>query len=113
MSDGAASTPSNRRLTSRTACRLTVHYRSRGERRPATALDLSRSGCRIRLGEDLARGSVVNVLFEAPLRDGAQALSVEVPGSVIWCRLEGLSYQAGVLFGDAPDELNDILNSIA
>lgn len=113
MSDGATSTRSNRRLTARTACRLTVRYRSRGEWRPATALDLSRSGCRLRLGEDLARGSGVKVLFEAPLRDGAQALSVEVPGTVVWCRLEGLSHQTGILFGDAPDALNDILNSIA
>ena len=113
MSDGVTSTRSNRRLTARTACRLTVRYRSRGEWRPATALDLSRSGCRLRLGEDLARGSGVKVVFEAPLRDGAQALAVEVPGTVIWCRLEGLSHQAGILFGDAPDALNDILNSIA
>jgi hypothetical protein len=113
MSDDAARTRSNRRLTSRTACRLTVRYRARGEWRPATALDLSREGCRLRLGEDLARGSGLTMLFEAPLRDGAQALSVEVPGHVIWCRLEGLSHQAGVRFGNSPDELNDILNSIA
>jgi hypothetical protein len=54
----------------------------------------------------------VNVQFEAPLRDGAMALSVEVPGRVMWSRLEGLSYQVGIHFVKPPDGLDDILGAI-
>ena len=112
MSESADSISTNRRLTARKACRLTVRYRSPSEWHPATAMDLSRNGCRLRLGEDLARGSEVSVMFETPLRDGAVALAVEVPGMVMWSRLEGLSYQVGIHFGAAPDALNEILGAI-
>jgi hypothetical protein len=112
MSDTAVPARSNRRLTARKACRLTVHYRSQDDWHPATAMDLSPNGCRLRLGEDLLRGSGVNVQFEAPLRDGAVALSVEVPGRVMWSRLEGLSYQVGIHFVKPPDGLDDILSAI-
>jgi len=113
MSDNAAASRTNRRLTARTACRLTVRYRASNDWHPSTAMDLSRSGCRIRLGEDLSRGSKLTVAFETPLKDGARAVAVEVPGTVMWCRLEGLSYQAGILFDSTPDPLNEILTGIA
>lgn len=112
MTDSPAASRSNRRLTARKACRLTVRYRSTRDWHPSTAMDLSRSGCRIRLGEDLSRGSKLTVAFETPLRDGARAVSVEVAGTVMWSRLEGLSFQAGILFDSAPEGLNDILNGI-
>jgi len=112
MSDSAVPARTNRRLTARKACRLTVHYRSHDDWHPATAMDLSPNGCRLRLGEDLPRGSGVNVQFEAPLQDGAIALSVEVPGRVMWSRLEGLSYQVGIHFVNRPGALDDILGAI-
>jgi len=112
MSDSAVPARTNRRLTARKACRLTVHYWSQDAWHPATAMDLSPNGCRLRLGEDLLRGSGVNVQFEAPLRDGAMALSVEVPGRVMWSRLEGLSYQVGIHFVKPPAGLDNILSAI-
>jgi hypothetical protein len=113
MSNSGVSSGGNRRITARKACRLTVRYKFKSEWHPATAMDLSPSGCRLRVGEDLPRGTHLSVLFETPLRDGARALSVEVPGLVTWARLEGLSYQAGVHFDVAPVELQEILSALA
>jgi hypothetical protein len=109
MSDTAVPTRNNRRITARKACLLTVRYRANGEWRPATAMDLSPYGCRLRVGEDIARGLPVAVVFEAPIRDGARAAAVEVPGTTIWARLEGLSFQVGVHFESPPDGLLEIL----
>ena len=39
----------NRRLTARHACHLTVRYRLGPDWHPATAMDLSMRGCRVRL----------------------------------------------------------------
>lgn len=105
--------PTNRRLTARHACQLTVRYRSGGDWHPAAAMDLAFGGCRLRLGEDLTRGTAVAVVFELPIRDGSTALSVEVSGNVIWSRVEGLSRQAGILFPSPPRELNDLIASLA
>ena len=80
MSSSAGAPRTNRRLTARKACLLTVRYRTAKDWHPATCMDLSRDGCRLRLGEDLARGSAVTLLFEAPLADGARSPSVEVSG---------------------------------
>ncbi|HXB54269.1 MAG TPA: PilZ domain-containing protein [Vicinamibacteria bacterium] len=113
MTNGAVSSGGNRRITARKACRLTVRYKSKSEWHPATAMDLSPNGCRLRVGEDLPRETHLSVLFEAPLRDGARALSVEVPGVVTWSRHEGLSYQAGVHFDVAPVELEEVLAALA
>ena len=113
MTNGAAPSRSNRRITSRRACLLVVRYKADSDWRPATAMDLSPHGCRLRVGEDLSKVKTVAVLFEAPLRDGAQAASVEVPGTVMWCRLEGLSFQAGLHFGGVPDSLLEILGALA
>lgn len=109
MTNVAAPSRSNRRVTSRRACLLTVRYRTESDWRPATAMDLSPHGCRLRVGEDLPKGKAMAVVFEAPLRDGARSAAVEVPGSVTWCRIEGLSFQAGVHFAGCPDGLMELL----
>jgi len=103
----------NRRVSARRACLLTVRYKAAGKAwHPATVLNLSQSGCRLRLGEHLPGGSKVSVLFETPLSDGATALAAEVPGVVMWSHVEGLSHQAGIHFDDAPSALQDLLNAI-
>jgi hypothetical protein len=75
-------------------------------------MDLSMRGCRLRLGEDLPREGTLVVAFENQQPQG-QALEVEVPGRVIWSRREGLSFQVGIHFEDAPDALERILNTVA
>jgi hypothetical protein len=112
MSDVSTSR-TNRRLTARHACHFTVRYRLAADWHPATAMDLSLRGCRLRLGEDLARGATVAVAFESPPTSEGRTLEVEVRGLVIWSRREGLSHQAGIHFNDAPDQLEHILNTVA
>jgi len=102
----------NRRLTARKACLLSVRYRTKGGWHPATALDLSVGGCRLRVGEDLPPGIAVDVVFEAPLTDGARAVSAEVSGLVSWCHVDGLSRSAGIHFGPQPEALEALLSSI-
>ena len=74
---------------------------------PATLVDLSARGCRLRIGEDLParRGRARRV---SPR--GAPA-PVDLTGSVMWCRLEGLSHQAGVHFEDPPEDLVLLLDA--
>ena len=103
----------NRRLTARHACHLTVRYLTRRDWHPASAMDLAANGCRLRLGEDLTRGTDVKVVFELPIRDGSRALAVEVPGLVIWSRIEGLSRQAGIQFPAPPPALQELIDSLA
>jgi len=105
---------SNRRVTARLACQLTVRYRVDKQWHPATVMNLASHGCRLRLGEDIPRGSEVGLAFEAPLKDGAKALFLEMNGTLIWCRHEGLSFQAGIQFAkESPDELREILAALA
>jgi PilZ domain len=113
MANETATGRSNRRLTARKACLLTVRYRYKNDWHPTTAMDLSPHGCRLRVGEDLPRGQEVTVAFEAPLKDGARAAAVEVNGLVMWSRLEGLSYQAGLHFEAAPDDLLEVLGALS
>lgn len=70
-------------------------------------MDLSARGCRLRVGEDLTRGGPVSVAFE-----GEGTPPFEVEGQVIWCRREGLSYQAGIHFAAPQAALEAILNGI-
>jgi hypothetical protein len=100
---------SNRRLTARRACKLTVRYRSEDGWHPATAMDLSHKGCRLRLGEDLVRGTTLTVAFEQPEDKGGAPIEVEVEGAVIWSRREGLSHQVGIHFAESPPALSAIL----
>jgi hypothetical protein len=102
----------NRRLTGRLACLLSVRYRSGKSWHPATVIDVSLNGCRLRVGEDLARDHEVTVSFERPISDGASAASLETPGRVVWTRREGLSYQAGIHFPSEPAGLADLLGEI-
>ena len=55
MDNLTAQRRNNRRLLARHACTLTVQYRSELGWHPATAMDLSRNGCRLRVGEHLRR----------------------------------------------------------
>ena len=109
MNETAVTSRSNQRITARRACLLTVRYRAKGDWRPATAMDLSPYGCRLRVGEDIERGATVAVVFEIPIQDGVRTAAVEVPGTAIWARLEGLSFQVGVHFGDPSMGLLEIL----
>ena len=105
--------PSGRRSAARLACQLTVRYRALKQWHPATVMNISSNGCRLRLGEDLPRAAPVALAFEAPLKDGAEALFVEAAGTVVWCRLEGLSFQAGIQFTESsPDVLREILTAL-
>lgn len=113
MSDTPVTVKHNRRITARRACLLTVRYRANGEWRPATAMDLSPYGCRLRVGEDIPRGAVVAVLFETPIRDGSRSTSVEVAGRAMWARLEGLSFQVGLHFEGSPSGLAEILAELS
>jgi len=112
MNESASRRHSNRRLTARLACQLTVRYRTRKDWHPATAMDLSRNGSRLRVGEDLLRSSGITVQFEHAGGDGKAPVRVEVGGAVIWSRLEGLSYQVGIQFSEPPDDLDDILTAL-
>ena len=80
------------------------------EWRPATAMDLSRLGCRLRTGEDLPRESKVSVRVEFRMAD-EPVLSVDGIGTVMWSRLEGLSYQTGIQFDGEPEGLSDLLGA--
>jgi hypothetical protein len=110
MSSGASQRV-NRRLSARVACRLVVSYKTDGVWHPATGMDLSNTGCRFRLGEDLPRGVALRVRIEPPA--GVEAKGAEVAGHVIWTRLEGLSYQAGVQFSEDDENLHQILAALA
>ena len=99
----------NRRITARIACRLSVSYAvPGGEWRPATAMDLSRLGCRLRTGEELPRDKDVAVRIEFRIGD-EPPLVVDAKGPVIWSRLEGLSYQVGIQFTKEPEKLSELL----
>jgi hypothetical protein len=103
----------NRRVTARRACRLSVRYNAAEDWHPATAMDLSNRGCRLRIGEALDRGKRLRVLFEVPLRDGASVPSVELRADVIWSRVEGISHQVGLAFDESPAALQEVLAALA
>jgi hypothetical protein len=101
-----------RRRLRRLACMLTVHYRVAERWHPGAVLDLSPTGCRLRIGEDLKNRAPVQLRFEAPLRDGSRAASLDVAAVVMWCRQDGLSRRAGMRFTDSPVGLDEILAAI-
>jgi|MudIll2142460700_1097286.scaffolds.fasta_scaffold92075_2 hypothetical protein len=105
-------TIAERRRALRLACALIVHYKAGPTWHPASALDLSEGGCRVRIGEDLGFGSPVRLRFELAIRDGMTASSAELEGMVAWCRREGLSHQAGIRFSAAPGVLEPILEAL-
>lgn len=113
MTTGAAPRRPNRRLSARRACLLTVRYKAARDWHPATVVNISSTGCRLRLGQDLERGTTVGLQFDTPLRDGATSLHAEVQGTVSWSRSEGLSYQVGIHFASSTAGLQDLLESLA
>ncbi len=113
MNETVDTSRSNRRITARKACLMTVRYKANGDWRPATAMDISPYGCRLRVGEDVPRGAAVAIVFETPVRDGAEGAAVEIPGRAIWGRLEGLSFQVGVHFEDSPAGLLEVLSALS
>jgi PilZ domain len=104
---------SNRRVTARRACRLTVRYREAEDWHPALAMDLSKQGCRLRVDEFVDFGRRLRVSFEVPLRDGASQPSVELRADVIWSRVEGISHQVGLVFEETPVALHEVLAALA
>ncbi len=98
---------SDRRVSARLACQLQVDYRSGPDWRRATTLDLSRKGCRLRLGESLAHGAPVQVRITR-----AAEGTVVLDGVVVWTRLEGLSYQAGIHFPVDDPDLAQLLDDL-
>ena len=112
MSNASEPNRANRRLSARVACRLAVSYSTGAEWHPATGMDLSSHGCRLRLGEDLRRASTLRVRFEHPGAEGGSPLQAELEGNVIWSRLEGLSYQVGIHFPSEDPGVNQILATL-
>jgi len=76
-------------------------------------MDLSPNGCRIRVGESFARGATVRLRFEAPIRDGSSAASMEADAVAIWVRAEGLSNQIGLRFAEAPEALAELVRAVS
>lgn len=109
MSDNNAP-KGNRRLVARWSCHLTALYQVKDQWHPATAMDLSRRGCRLRVGEHLMRGTKIKVRLECSDPSGAEIRRAEAPGVVVWSRLEGLSYQCGIHFAEESDEVERVLN---
>ncbi len=107
--DDSAAGGMDRRSAARRACLLGARYRAQAGWHPASLVDLSPRGCRLRIGEDLTRAAAVRVQLSV---GGEKAPApVELEGIVVWCRLEGLSFQAGIHFDDAPADLMDLLDS--
>jgi hypothetical protein len=72
-------------------------------------MDLSAQGCRLRLGERLQRGQKIRVVLECV--ESEKNMHVDVPGEVVWSRLEGISHQVGIRFLKAAPELEVLLNA--
>jgi hypothetical protein len=101
---------SERRVTARLARHLQVDYRTDADWRRATTMDVSVHGCRLRVGEDLARGSRVHVRFTRV--EGESSVAAVVEGVVVWIRLEGLSYQAGIHFPTGDPALSALISAL-
>ena len=95
----------NRRLVVRFACHLTARYQIKDQWHPATVIDLSRRGCRLRVGEHLARDAKVRVSFACQQAAEGKPHKLDAQGVVIWSRLEGLSYQCGIHFDQEAEEV--------
>lgn len=111
MKEKVAQRRTDRRVTARYACHLHVDYRADREWRRATVMDVSRNGCRLRLGEELERGTTVGVRFTHTGADG-QTLTAQAEGRAIWSRVEGLSHQAGIHFPEESAELQAIIAAL-
>jgi hypothetical protein len=106
--------PPDRRRAPRSFCLLVVRCRAAGEDwQPASALDLTEAGCRLRLGRQRESGARLELRFEALLHDGAKSATVEVPARVSWCRpLQGEAAEIGVEFLATPSGLSQLLGAL-
>jgi hypothetical protein len=110
MTNVGAHGGANRRLSARFACKLAVSYSVGTVWHPATGMDVSTNGCRLRLGEDLTRAASLKVRLEHPSDGGI--LRAELDGTVIWSRLEGLSFQVGIQFTSDDPHLHELLRML-
>jgi hypothetical protein len=103
--------PGERRRRSRTSCLLVVRCRAAADDwQPASALDLTAAGCRLRVGREPPEGAPLELRFEALLHDGAKSSTIEVPARVTWRRpLPGSGAEIGVEFLASPTGLSEIL----
>ena len=106
--------PADRRRAPRTFCLLVVRYRASGdaggEWRPASVLDLTQGGCRLRAGRP-PLAETLEVRFEALLHDGAKSATIEAPSRVTWSRPLGHSaVELGLEFSSPPEGLSEILD---
>jgi hypothetical protein len=101
----------NRRLVARWSCHLTALYQVKDQWHPATAMDLSRRGCRLRVGEHLMRGTKLRVRLECSDPAGGEVKKAEAQGTIVWSRLEGLSYQCGIRFVEESDDVERVFSS--
>jgi hypothetical protein len=101
----------NLRRGARLTCHLQARYRVGREWHAATAVDAGPNGCRLRVGEALRQGAAITVVLGSHLAAHARG-DVEAAGTVIWTRLEGLSYQAGIHFAAEPEGIRDLLASL-
>ena len=98
----------NTRRGARLTCHLQARYRVGRDWHAATAVDAGPLGCRLRLGEDLKPGAAITVALGGN-REARNNGAVEASGTVVWSRLEGLSYQAGIHFAAEPEGLRELL----
>jgi hypothetical protein len=75
-------------------------------------VDVSRKGCRLRVGEKLTRAAPVSVRV-THAGAGSRPMSAQVDGTVIWSRVEGLSHQAGIQFSQEAPGLAAIIAGLA
>jgi hypothetical protein len=102
---------SNTRRGARVTCHLQARYRVGREWHAATAVDAGPLGCRLRVGENLRPGTAITVVVGS--HHGAkEGGAVEAAGTIVWTRLEGLSYQAGIHFAAEPEGIRELLATL-
>jgi len=106
--------PPERRRRSRSFCLLAVRCRAAGDDwQPASVLDLTASGCRLRVTRQPQASARMELRFEALLHDGAKSATIEVPARVTWCRpLQGDAAEIGAEFLEPPEGLSEIVGAL-
>lgn len=107
----------DRRRTDRLACMLVVQYRPADAEsfpwQPASVLDLTEIGCRLRIAEEFAAGTPLLLRFDALLRDGVKNATLEAAAAVAWCHPRvAASHEVGLRFGGPPAGLSEILSAL-
>jgi hypothetical protein len=106
--------PPERRRRFRSFCLLVVRCRAAGDDwQPASVLDLTESGCRLRVSRQPPASTRMELRFEALLHDGVKSATIEVPARVTWCRpLQGDAAEVGAEFLAPPEGLSEILGAL-